>query len=359
MSHYHERKEKVCLNCRAALFGRYCHSCGQENIDTKETFLGLVTHFLYDITHFDGKFFSTVNLLLTKPGYLSREYTMGRRSSYLHPIRMYVFTSALFFLIFFSIVKFGDSSGAARLSTSDSSKLARARASLLARASSSEDSVQLTRLMDIAGDEVVNLEIDSVRVNPARGPFINIFNKTRFATKVDYDSAQKQLPEGERDGWFKKMATYKQIELNQKLKKDPGGLLNVWIDKLLHQFPQLLFLSLPFFALILQLLYLRNRQYYYSDHAIFTIHLYIFTFISILISLFFMKLQDTLKWNWLNIVNFCITLYILWYTYKAMRNFYGQSRIKTFVKYVLLSFLSSIVILVLFVIFFMLSIIQL
>jgi hypothetical protein len=65
----------------------------------------LVQHFFNDITHFDGKFFSTVKLLLRKPGFLSAEYIAGRRMSYLNPIRMYVFTSAFFFIILFSLKK--------------------------------------------------------------------------------------------------------------------------------------------------------------------------------------------------------------------------------------------------------------
>src|SRR5258708_5580008 len=62
-----------------------------------------VQHFFKDITHFDGKFFSTVKYLMRKPGFLSREYMVGRRMSYLNPIRMYVFTSAIFFIILFSL----------------------------------------------------------------------------------------------------------------------------------------------------------------------------------------------------------------------------------------------------------------
>lgn len=63
----------------------------------------MVLHFFSDITHFDGKFFVTVKDLFLKPGFLSREYINGRRAKYLHPVRMYVFTSAIFFLLFFSL----------------------------------------------------------------------------------------------------------------------------------------------------------------------------------------------------------------------------------------------------------------
>ena len=103
MSHLKERREKNCLNCNAQLQGKYCHICGQENIEPKETVWHLVSHFFQDITHFDGKFFSTLKLLIFRPGFLSKEYVAGRRASYLNPIRMYVFTSDFFFLIFFTI----------------------------------------------------------------------------------------------------------------------------------------------------------------------------------------------------------------------------------------------------------------
>ena len=103
MSHSKERAEKICLNCSTELNGRFCHICGQENLEPKESVWSLISHFFYDITHFDGKFFSTLKYLVRKPGFLSREFINGRRASYLNPIKMYVFTSALFFIIFYSM----------------------------------------------------------------------------------------------------------------------------------------------------------------------------------------------------------------------------------------------------------------
>ena len=104
MPHNKERKEKICLNCNAAIYGRYCHVCGQENIEPKEKFWHIANHFIEDVTHFDGKFFSTLKYLLFRPGFLSKEYLRGRRVSYLHPIRMYVFTSAVFFSFIFLFI---------------------------------------------------------------------------------------------------------------------------------------------------------------------------------------------------------------------------------------------------------------
>ena len=105
MSHLPQRKEKNCLNCGTTVIGKYCHVCGQENIEPKESVWQLISHFFSDITHFDGKFFTSMKDLVLRPGFLSKEYMRGKRASYLNPIRMYLFTSFVFFLVFFRCIK--------------------------------------------------------------------------------------------------------------------------------------------------------------------------------------------------------------------------------------------------------------
>ena len=93
--------------------GRYCQTCGQENIVSKQSFGSLIKHFIYDVFHFDGKFFDTLKLLLFRPGRVPLEYIAGKRVHFLDPIRMYLFTSAIFFVVFFALnaelLKFQDS----------------------------------------------------------------------------------------------------------------------------------------------------------------------------------------------------------------------------------------------------------
>ena len=100
MSHYKELVKKNCLNCNAEVEGRICSICRQENIEVKETFWRIIRHFFEDITHYGGKFLSTLKLLLTIPDFLSSEYLRGRRASCFQSIPLYVFTSGFFFLIF-------------------------------------------------------------------------------------------------------------------------------------------------------------------------------------------------------------------------------------------------------------------
>jgi hypothetical protein len=72
MSHLPERKEKNCGNDGTHVVGKYCHECGQENVEPKETVWQLVSHFFTDITYFDGKFFITLKDLLFKPGFCQK-----------------------------------------------------------------------------------------------------------------------------------------------------------------------------------------------------------------------------------------------------------------------------------------------
>lgn len=411
MSHSKEREEKVCLNCGAALSGRYCHICGQENTEPKETVWTLVSHFFNDITHFDGKFFSTVKYLITKPGFLSAEYLKGRRAGYLHPIRMYVFTSAFFFIIFFwlfnpeQMIK-GSKDHNEQLeelteaSTSLKEKLAKTvnaeekaavqralvhtdahvqQLQLLVSEEDREDAVKLAHkqlLPDsvrakvkanrLPGPGLVDkaLNTDSVggvkitKSNRADNGFIKFNNKELdYYSQAAYDSVQKELPASMRDGWFVRAMSHKAILYSKKWKNDKKEGIALFMEKFMHNLPQAMFVSLPAFALLLLLLYNR-RKFYYADHGIFAIHLYCAVFIILLVIFAFNKLKDASGWQWLGIISTILSLGIFFYLYKAMRIFYGQPRGKTLLKFVLLVVFAGILFMALTTLFFFLSVLQ-
>jgi hypothetical protein len=426
VSHLKERKEKNCLNCQATLYGRYCHVCGQENLEPKETVWHLVTHFFNDITHFDGKFFATVKYLLRKPGFLSKEYVAGRRASYLNPIRMYVFTSAIFFLILFTLK---DPKNMVNTTETPDKRetiagLKQDRAKLqseLARDDDRGDSIsterdivkldmQLEAIKKYYGDTTrrpfTSQEIglllvreindslpetkdllsvlplkeqqkiyksirqsakrfgDSAREANDEGQstlFGEIAGNTR--TVEAYDSAQKVLPDSLRDPWLKRAVMHKVIAANIEFKKDKKAYFEHVAENILHSIPKVLFVSLPIFALILNIMYFRRRKtFYYVDHGIFTIHLYCATFILSMAILLLSQLVSVLGMLWVDIVAgiliFAICVYITIYLYKAMRGFYGQGRIKTFIKYCLICLLAFTVNLIIFVIFALLSVVS-
>lgn len=360
MSHIPLRKETDCLNCGATVNGRYCHICGQENTVRHEGFWHMAKHFFYDITHFDSKFFDTLKLLLFKPGFLSKEYVNGRRASYLHPVKMYVFTSAVFFLIFFSFI----SSGSLKVST-EAPLTKDQRLDMISE-------LKEEALTDTSASlrEQIALLKDTTRVVTA-GDLIKIAGKSnftiinvtgaaaKFKSVAQYDSVQKLLPAEKKDGWLRKTLKRKEIELSMQYGQDPSGGIRKFYDGFIHKLPYLLFISLPLFALFLKLLYIRKKEFFYFDHGIFSIHHYIFSFILLLFVFGFQKLYDWLHAGVLNIIAFLLFLSGGFYLYKAMRKFYGQRRAKTIIKFILLNIMGIISLLILFAVFVLFSIFQL
>lgn len=351
MSHLKERSEKNCLNCNAQVMGRYCHICGQENIEPKESVWHLVSHFFQDITHFDGKFFSSLKLLITKPGFLSREYMAGRRASYLNPVRMYVFASAIFFLIFFSLFHvdpektFKVSGNVNNVNISTIMEM---------------DSLHYRQFIDgvVKNDSSLKFAynrqaykayIDSLATSSFR------FTPSKYKTQEEYDSA---LAHGKDHNWFERMLVRKQIEIDEKYKGNAKGALAAIGNNLMHSLPQLLFVSLPLFALLLKILYSRRRQYYYTNHAIFTIHLFVFVFIALLPVFAINKLDKLPHLEWLSYLTPFFVLGIYFYNYKGMRNFYQQRRAKTILKFILLQLANYIIVVILFIVFSLLSLLK-
>jgi len=353
--------------------GRYCHICGQENVEVKESFWHLATHLIYDIMHFDSKFFDTLKYLLWRPGFLSKEYLRGRRASYLHPIRMYVFTSAIFFIIFFAFVikpdELGNTLKTTNTNTSEGRRTLQEEIKIL------EDSLQKTTdpkkkediQDDINGLKMASSYVPNIKVSETSdssekkkdndGKVLNIGDS--FKTVAEYDSLQKTLPENKRDNWFERTMNHRIITINQKYKGDEERFKEDFIEKFKHSIPQMMFVSLPLLALILQLLYVRRRkQFYYVDHVIVLVHVYIAIFISLLIYYGFDALKTTTGWSLFSWFKTIAGIYIGLYCLLAMYKFYGQGIVKTTFKYIILLFVGTILTSLLLVVFIITSFFQ-
>ena len=368
MSHGHERKEKNCLNCNARVFGRYCHVCGQENIEPKESAFGLITHFFNDITHFEGKFLTSLRYILFRPGFLAKEYERGRRASYMNPVRMYVFTSAFFFIVFFSLFKVSDEKVADSYSKLEE-RLKNTNADFNVNFLTGKITVdkvvvgninEMDRLNERLIDSITKLSSlkkdSSVVADSSVEPDFTIFNfGTLYRSLQQYDSVQQALPAEKRDGWIMQKLNRKATYLNNKYAKSPGLAFSRIFDVFLHKLPTILFISLPLFALILSLLYIRRRQYNYVNHAIFAIYYYIFCFLALLLYFGNDKLSELTHWSIFSFIEIVLVLSFYVYLYKAMRHYYLQGRAKTILKFLFLNFVFLFVIIFLFAGFFIFS----
>ena len=91
-------KSELCKNCNSKLYGKYCSSCGQKDIDVLD--LKVITKdFLKDVFEIDSRVFLTLKNLLINPGLLTKEYWLGKRKKYISPIRLIIVTSFIYFIM--------------------------------------------------------------------------------------------------------------------------------------------------------------------------------------------------------------------------------------------------------------------
>ncbi len=87
-----------CLNCEAQLEAtdRYCYCCGQENRKFKRAALDYLREGFSNFLQLEGKTWNTLKDLYI-PGRITVNYLNGKRQRYLHPLRLVLLSSIIFF----------------------------------------------------------------------------------------------------------------------------------------------------------------------------------------------------------------------------------------------------------------------
>lgn len=348
MSSVKLRKEKDCLNCGHIVEEKFCPKCGQENIVVKEDALHMVAHAIADYFHFEHKFFGTLRPLLFKPGQLTKEYVAGKRVSFIHPIRLYIFVSIVFFLVVFSgrnkentkEKETNKTEKAANLNKTkqdslidEQLKTVEENLKYIPGSKNLKDSILKAAKTEMLKDTVSDKSSKrskSGKVKWGRGNW-----STLDTTVAAYEKNQLALPKDKRDGFIKHYFIKKTIDINGQ--EDPS---EKFLQDLLHNIPKMMFLLLPLFALFLKLVYINKNKYYY-EHLIYSFHIHSAIFLSIL---FTMLLQWVIGFiydvsDWLGIL---CGVYIMWYIYRSLRTFYGSTRWVTILKIFFLNFCYTI-----------------
>ncbi|MGE0587804.1 MAG: DUF3667 domain-containing protein [Cyclobacteriaceae bacterium] len=299
----------VCLNCGAKLNGLFCSECGQKNIPKRQTLGELAENFLGSFFSYESKFLRSVKHLLVRPGFLAMEYNDGRRERYYHPARMYVFISFIFFFLFFSLPGSDDNSDGFEISGDDRREI---------RQGLNETGIP-------EGDSIELRHEDGRIESSAQGKGFS-FSGPAYSSRAAYDSAQHALAPEARDGWLFRKLNEKTSSLNERYKGDSKEFGKDFEEAFMNNFSKVLFFLLPVFALVLKLLYLR-RDFYYSEHLVFSIYYYNFFYLAAAIQLLFGLV------SWLEWAATLIGLWILVYLLLAMKRMYNQSWKKTIVKF--------------------------
>lgn len=299
------RPPQACLNCGAAVRGAYCASCGQRRDVHLKSVAEVLHDFTHSVTHLDSRAWSTLRLLVAKPGALTLEYLRGRLASYLPPFRLYLVVSVMFFALE-AIIPGSDPSAAQVVTVSDPDTRA-----------------ILVRELQAA---MVRVEAD-----PAASP------QDRRAARDLYERAARRhkacdvtlvLP-------FIGDAGPRASEACRRMVADGGKRFK---EVFRSTAPKLMFVFMPLVAAFALLLYWRPRRPY-AEHLVFYLHGHALLFLALSLVTIASGLEVLLPaaGTPLGFVGLAALVWLLWYYYRAMRNVYGQGRWLTIAKFAVLS----------------------
>jgi hypothetical protein len=356
------RKRAKCLNCDYKLeeVHNYCPMCGQENTDFRVSIWDLIVEFFGSYMNFDSRLGRSIVPFLFKPGFLTNEFNLGKRTKYVHPVRFYFVITFLFFLVFSQVVgdvNFEDENSPKSVPDStfvdknvtigwDADKIG---------VFSEEDSAELAKLAK-------DLKMDSTLTKLGASNFVDTLKKKeRNVDKLKNfaDSLNKNNPKTKEnftnwnmmgvsykinldkiDSWLKDPKMTSDILLDSikaseknflnrriaqqaiKMKGEPEELYRAILDN----FPTAIFFLMPVFAFILKIFYIRSKRLF-IEHLVLAFHLHAFIFFALFIPLLLNLWLDVEElWGWCSLI-------IVIYTFFMLKNVYGQGKFKTTFKF--------------------------
>jgi hypothetical protein len=248
------------------LTGHWCSQCGQPAIDYRRSFRHVFVDALDSFLNWDSKFFATIGLLIAKPWRLTNDFLAGKRVSYVHPLRLYLLASILFFLA----VNYGAKSihlKPGNISPKDRAEL--------------ESELKNEDLPPIAR---ASIEKALKQQSPAPSPTARPDQQTSPlpATTPEDDSGPLiQMGSKKPSTPFEKW-----VETRAKEKiGEHGSKAELFVQTVISNLPYMMLCCIPLFALVLKILYVR-RRIFYIDHLVYALHIHSFAYMgTILIGL--------------------------------------------------------------------------
>ncbi|MBC9794626.1 DUF3667 domain-containing protein [Sinomicrobium weinanense] len=328
-----------CLDCETELGEKdnYCPVCGQENLDRKVPVRIFIADFFSNYLSFDSTFFRTVPVFLYKPGKLTNIYNDGKRRTYLNPIRLYLIMSLFYFFMVSLIIprNFFDQVMAGNLFGID----------LVGKGFMDKPEIR------DALDPQERAEMDSL-LQQARENQLYVMNGPESPEEQAFDSTNHRLGWKElkllaQDPLVSDSSFARALEnsdrslfdfMSLKSQRNFVANSNLFMVGFARNLPIMMFFLLPFFALILKLLYIR-RPWYYVEHLIHGLHLHSFAYLiyGIGIVLIHFKLGSM---EWIGTISFLV---VSVYTFVSLLRVYGQGWLKTVIKFNVLGFMYFLV----------------
>ena len=318
--------EKICPNCDTPVDGRYCKNCGNEHTAQYEDG---VRHFLLgllkDITHLDGKALRTVKLLLTKPGFLSLEYSKGIKNKYIDPLKLYFYMSATVVVVFLAL--HSNQKTITQISDPDIMQYI--------------DSVRNAMPADSANISRLRKDNYYHKVYTTNGIKFSIIEAKDMYKHGEayYESVQHSLPPDKKAGYWQRYKDKKIVRIYEGYDTEPYNFYNRIEAKMNLTMPKSFFFSIPVFIISLFILFLHKRnKFKLISHIVFALHIYsaiwFFIMFDSIVSYFFEETAVRTIGMW---VIGCMYLGLIPYLYISMFRFYKENRFVTGVKTLLVT----------------------
>lgn len=338
-----------CLNCGTELQGPFCHYCGQPDKRLLRFFPVLVREFFEDFLELDTRFSRTMVPLLVRPGRLTRDYLDGRRFRYTPPIRLFIFSSMLFFILAATLAgdaiyfNTGDDIDRAEIATlSDPEKLtALSQGDPEALARFEEEVQRAVEAQEQAdetnGEESGQLETETTAEGTAAEENAEDQLTVRFNDK-EWDRETNPLIIPGMPDWFNDWIN-DEIEQSprkaEEIKENP----NIFVDEFFELLPATMFIMLPIVALLFKFWYLFAKKYY-LEHLIHALHNHAFLFVVLTITLLNNALIEwrdpegvSALWQSMIWLNVAIYVWIPIYLLISLKTVYQQGWFLTVGKY--------------------------
>jgi hypothetical protein len=305
-----------CQNCGAELTGPHCGQCGQAAIDYRRSFRHVIVDVLDSFLNWDSKFFATIGLLIVKPWQLTNEFLAGRRVRYLHPARLYLLASILFFFA----VNYGAKGlrlEPGKISEKNRTAIAAAVAEKRDEIEAEFDKENLSAEERKKAQEALDYltkpspaataaaeKQPSPTITPAASPSDSgkrSYGPVNERPFLVFDDAKSTTPF---EKWLEARAKEKMGEHGTKM--------GLFITTLFSNLPYMMLCCIPLFAFVLKVLYLR-RHIFYIDHLIYALHIHTFLYTDVmLIVLATMGLNRTIPGTFAGWI-----IALLWITFVA------------------------------------------
>ncbi len=313
-----------CENCGTPLAGEFCAQCGQHAIDYRRSLFRVLLDALDSFLNWDTKFLHSLNVLLLRPWGLTNDFNAGRRARYVHPLRLYLIASIIFFLLARAIN--WDTPASVDLTPQDRTELVASLAKLTGPESplSPEQREQIeaarTKIAEAQGaltdaergelkkafrafvkstvrknitpEERVKMSRMIARIPEPRQRYSrssNSFNRHRAgrpARRQPHPSAFRRsrrnrhkfhLTVGPDDDDKTPFEAWLERQIKEKIGED-GTRAKLFMDTVRSNIPAMMLCCIPLFAFILKMLYIRQRRYY-VEHLVYALHIHSFLYV--------------------------------------------------------------------------------